>query len=61
MFFMRKTTALPSAAKRCRAVPTDPYCQKPFVNGHQLAALSASAEQAVGLNCRGAGGKFWGS
>ena len=57
MFFMRKTTALPSAAEalpgRAAAIPT---ASRHFVNNHPLQPpFPAGLEQAVfGLGC------FWG-
>jgi peptide-methionine (S)-S-oxide reductase len=63
MLFMRKTTALPSAAEalpgRANPIPTAP---RHFVNGHQLQPpYPAGLEQAVfGLGCFwGAERKFW--
>src|SRR3979409_2470935 len=63
MLFMRKTTALPSAAEalpgRANPIPT---ATSHFVNGHQLQPpYPAGLEQAVfGLGCFwGAERKFW--
>src|SRR5215469_11945506 len=63
MLFMRKTSALPSAAEalpgRAQAIPT---ASTHFVNGHKLKApYPAGLEQAVfGLGCFwGAERKFW--
>jgi peptide-methionine (S)-S-oxide reductase len=63
MFFMRKTTALPSAAEalpgRAQPIPT---AKSHFVNGHQLRPpYPAGLEQALfGLGCFwGAERKFW--
>ena len=57
MFFMRKTTALPSAAEALpgRAMPI-PTAKRHFVNGHQIQPpYPQGLEQAVfGLGC------FWG-
>src|SRR5260370_40982942 len=63
MFFMRKTTALPSAAEALpgRATPI-PTATTHFVNGSKLTpAYPAGLEQAVfGLGCFwGAERKFW--
>src|ERR1700716_4725126 len=63
MLFMRKTTALPSAAEALpgRATPTPPAGSH-FVNGRQLQPpYPAGLEQAVfGLGCFwGAERKFW--
>ncbi|HEY0331084.1 MAG TPA: peptide-methionine (S)-S-oxide reductase MsrA [Rhodopseudomonas sp.] len=63
MFFMRKTTALPSAAEALpgRATPL-PTASTHFVNGHRLQPpYPAGLEQAVfGLGCFwGAERKFW--
>ena len=63
MLFMRKTTALPSAAEalqgRARTIPT---ASTHFVNGHKLQPpYPAGLEKAVfGLGCFwGAERKFW--
>src|ERR1700688_1633069 len=63
MLFMRKTTALPSAAEalpgRANPIPT---AMSHFVNGHQLQPpFPTGLEQAVfGLGCFwGAERKFW--
>ena len=63
MLFMRKTTALPSAAEalpgRTQPIPT---ARSHFVNGHQLKPpYPQGLEQAVfGLGCFwGAERKFW--
>ena len=63
MLFMRKTTALPSAAEalpgRAQPIPT---ATRHFVNGHQLQPpYPEGLEQAVfGLGCFwGAERKFW--
>src|ERR1700737_5164415 len=63
MLFMRKTTALPSAAEALpgRATPTPP-APRDFVNGRQLQPpYPQGLEQAVfGLGCSwGAERKFW--
>src|SRR3954465_2167199 len=63
MFFMRKTTALPSAAEaRPGRVMPIPTAKRHFVNGHQLQApYPAGLQRAVfGLGCFwGAERKFW--
>src|SRR6201989_2360841 len=63
MLFMRKTTALPSAAEALpgRATPI-PTAKRHFVNGHQIQPpYPEGLEQAViGLGCFwGAERKFW--
>src|ERR1700716_4721002 len=63
MFFMRKTTALPSAAEALpgRATPV-PTAKRHFVNGHQIQPpYPQGLQQAVfGLGCFwGAERKFW--
>src|ERR1700757_687679 len=63
MLFMRKTTALPSAAEALPGRPDPiPTAVRHFVNGHQLQPpYPAGLEQAVfGLGCFwGAERKFW--
>src|ERR1700710_3065916 len=63
MLFMRKTTALPSAAEALpgRATPV-PTAKRHFVNGHQIQPpFPEGMQQAVfGLGCFwGAERKFW--